>query len=100
MESYRRVSKELAAVLDTFPGRRPELMMDEWNQDFPPLFAGGEVRDLGPWVPEAYDLLSVEEMAMQGRRAATAAKIMLTMLETLAGLVVLLPAVGQLHVPR
>jgi xylan 1,4-beta-xylosidase len=82
LEFYRRVAGELAAVLDQCPGERPELMMDEWNQDFPPLFAGGEVRDLGPWVAEGYDLLSVEEMAMQGRRAATAAKIMLTMLET------------------
>src|SRR6185503_6552461 len=42
------------------------------------------VRSLGSlsYAPDAYDFLSVEEMAMQGRRAATAAKIMLTMLET------------------
>jgi len=82
LESYRSVSKELSAVLDKFPGQRPELMMDEWNQVFPPLFSGGEAGDLPLYAPEAYDFLSVEEMAMQGRRAATAAKIMLTMLET------------------
>ena len=82
LESYRSVSKELSAVLDKLPGQRPELMMDEWNQDFPPLFSGGEASDLPLYAPEAYDFLSVEEMAMQGRRAATAAKIMLTMLET------------------
>jgi xylan 1,4-beta-xylosidase len=82
LESYRSVSKELSAVLDKFPGQRPELMMDEWNQVFPPLFSGAKAGDLPLYAPEAYDFLSVEEMAMQGRRAATAAKIMLTMLET------------------
>ncbi len=85
LEYYRSVIKDLSAVLDTFPGPRPELMMDEWNQDFPTLFSGREVRDLPTYTAEAYDLLSVEEMAMQGRRAATAAKIMLTMLETADG---------------
>ena len=60
-------------------------MLDEWNQDFPPNFTDGlNLGELphGTYPAEAYDLLSVEEMAMQGRRAATAAKIMLTMLET------------------
>jgi hypothetical protein len=56
-------------------------MMDEWNMDFPPRFApSGPVG--GPGVAEDYDRLSVEEMAMQGRRAAAAAKILLTMMET------------------
>jgi xylan 1,4-beta-xylosidase len=83
LEYYRQTARELAAVLDAYPGKRPELMLDEWNQDFPLLFANDKKpSDLPPFTPEAYDLVSVEEMAMQGRRAATAAKIMLTMLDT------------------
>jgi xylan 1,4-beta-xylosidase len=82
LEFYRSTIHELAAVLDKFSGSRPELMMDEWNQDFPVLFLGEQGSDLPPESPIWYDFLSVEEMAMQGRRAATAAKIMLTMLET------------------
>ena len=85
LEAYRRQAKELSGVLDKFPGRRPELMVDEWNQDFPPNFTDElNLSELPPntFPAEAYDLLSVEEMAMQGRRAATTAKIILTMLET------------------
>ncbi len=83
LEAYRLMANELKTALDGFPGRRPELMMDEWNQDFPPNFSAGlNLDELPPFAPEAYDLLSVEEMALQGRRAATAAKILLTLLET------------------
>jgi xylan 1,4-beta-xylosidase len=80
LESYRHTTRELAAVLDRFPGQRPELMMDEWNMNFPPRFAE-TAAEVGPWLAEDYDRLSVEEMAMQGRRAATAAKILLTMMD-------------------
>jgi xylan 1,4-beta-xylosidase len=83
LEFYRRTANQFSAVLDTFPGKRPELMMDEWNQDFPPIFPTDiNPADLPPFSAVAYDMLSVEEMAMQSKRAATAAKIMLTMLDT------------------
>jgi xylan 1,4-beta-xylosidase len=82
LSTYQSMAEKLSAVLDKFPGNRPELMMDEWNQSFPPNFSDGlNLSEMSPTspIPEAYDLLSVEEMAMQGRRAATAAKIMLTL---------------------
>lgn len=83
LDFYRSTSAELSALLDKFPGKRPELMMDEWNQDFPPNWSRDFDRSkITPFSAVEYDMLSVEEMAMQGRRAATAAKIMLTMMET------------------
>lgn len=83
LEYYHSMVTELSAVLDKFPGKRPELMMDEWNQDFPPNFSPDFDRNkVPPFSAQEYDLLSVEEMAMQGRRAATAAKIILTMMDT------------------
>ena len=55
----------------SYPGKRPELMINEWNKGFEPL-----------WSSTDYDSVSVEEMAMQPRRAAHTAKILLTMLDT------------------
>ena len=83
LDAYQRIPETLSALLDTFPGKRPELMMDEWNQNFPPNFAVDFERSQVPdFSAQEYNMLSVEEMAMQGRRAATAAKIILTMIET------------------
>ena len=83
LEAYRRTAGDISAVLDKFPGPRPELMMDEWNQSFPPNFSADFTPgSVSQFAAQEYDMLSVEEMAMQGRRAATAARIMLTMLDT------------------
>ena len=83
LEAYHSMSETIDAVLDSFPGKRPELMMDEWNQSFPPNFSTEfDPRSVAPFSAQEYDLLSVEEMAMQGRRAAAVAKIILTMLDT------------------
>lgn len=83
LHGYRETAEALAACLDHFPGKRPELFLDEWNQSFPQNYSPEfDASHAAPFSAQEYDLLSVEEMAMQGRRAATAAKIMLTTLET------------------
>lgn len=70
-EAHRRIADSLSEKLDQFPAHRPELMINEWNKNFEPH-----------WSSTAYDSVSVEEMAMQSRRAAHTAKIILTMMET------------------
>ena len=66
---HRLIAKTLSEKLDHYPGKRPELMINEWNKGFEP-----------PWSSTAYDAVSVDEMAYQSRRAAHTAQILLTML--------------------
>ncbi len=70
-EAHRLIANILSEKLNQWPGNRPELMINEWNKNFEP-----------PWSSTAYDSVSVEEMAMQSRRAAHTAKIILSMMET------------------
>jgi xylan 1,4-beta-xylosidase len=69
--SHYQIAKILGEKIKDYPGRRPELMINEWNKGFEP-----------PWSGTAYDSVSVEEMSLQSRRAAHVAKIILTMMET------------------
>jgi xylan 1,4-beta-xylosidase len=70
-EIFRFMAETLSEKIENYPGKRPELMINEWNKGFEPL-----------WTSTDYDSISVEEMAMQSRRAAHTAKIILTMLDT------------------
>ncbi len=70
-EFHRFLAETLSEKIRNFPGKKPELMINEWNKGFEP-----------PWSGTAYDSVSVEEMAMLPRRAAHVAKIILTMLQT------------------
>jgi len=70
-ESHRYIAETLHEKVKSFPGKRPELMINEWNKGFEPAYSS-----------TPYDSVSVEEMAMQPRRAAHVARILLTMMET------------------
>jgi xylan 1,4-beta-xylosidase len=69
---HRSIAEKIAQRLESFPGKRPETMVNEWNKgfDFPEQPT-----------PGVFELVSVEEMAMQPRRAAHVARILLEMLE-------------------
>jgi xylan 1,4-beta-xylosidase len=68
---FRSMAETLNEKLKSFPGKHPELMINEWNKGF-----DKEEADT------LFDFVSVDEMAMQPRRAAHAASILLTMLDT------------------
>lgn len=68
---HRSMAEILSHAAAEFPGKRPELMINEWNKGF-----DKEEADT------LFDFVSVDEMAMQPRRAAHAASILLTMLDT------------------
>ena len=70
-ESHRRIAEVLSEKIKSFPGKRPELILDEWSKGFE-----------APYTSIPYDAVSVDEMAMQSRRAAHLARIVLTLMET------------------
>ena len=90
LENFRESVATVQAYLDGFPGNRPELMLNEWNYGF----------DFSDLRRSTYHAASVEEMAMQSRRAAFSAANILSLLETGLDLVASLPDLGQLLLSR
>jgi hypothetical protein len=71
-ETYLSGIEKVKGYLQAYPGRKPEMMLNEWNKRF-------DVAD--PAAP-SYHLISVEEMALAPRRAAFAAALMLSFMES------------------
>lgn len=72
LANYRADVEKVKGYVRDWPGRQPELMLNEWNKSFD--FAD-------PHAP-SYHLLSVEEMALSARRAAFTAANLLSLLTT------------------
>ena len=72
LENFRESVATVRGYLDGFPGKRPELMLNEWNYGF----------DFSDLRRTTYNAASVEEMAMQPGRAAFSAANILSLLET------------------
>jgi hypothetical protein len=72
LEHYRQSVATVRGYLAGFPGKQPELMLNEWNYGF----------DFSDLRHSTYNVTSVEEMAMEAQRAAFSAANILSMLET------------------
>jgi xylan 1,4-beta-xylosidase len=72
LDRFRAGVEKVGSYLAGFPGRRPEIMLNEWNKGF----------DFADPDHPSYHLVSVEEMAFAPRRAAFAAANILSLMET------------------
>ncbi len=83
---HRMMAESLSKKLDSYPGKRPELMINEWNKGFEP-----------PWSSTAYDSVSVEEMAKSTAPRGSHCQDYPDDARNASRLVVLLPALGRMY---
>jgi hypothetical protein len=73
LDAFREGVKLVQGYLeDYYPGKRPEMMLNEWNYGF----------DFSDLQRDTYDATTVEEMAMDAQRAAFTAANILSLMET------------------